>query len=288
MNQRFVFKTIEEKLTPIGGMTAVGAWIAQTKLNARLNAQVLSGRPKPQIPNGDVVSSYVGLLCQGKNDFDHIEAFRDDEFFQLSLGLTAIPSSPTLRQRLDEGAQNPKWMTIIQEENTRLLTQAKPHLQEITASGHIPLDLDVSIFDNSGSKKEGLGWTYLRTMGYAPMFAYLGKEGFCVAVELRNGSTHCQKGTPAFLRKAIQQAQQITSNPLVVRLDSGHHSRENLAIFFEQNVNFIVKRNLHKETPESWKAIAQEQAVVAQSMKDGLTRYYGKVTWWFVLRETNY
>lgn len=138
MNHRFVFKTIKEKLTPIGGMTAVGAWIAQTQLRERLNTQILSGRPKPQISNGDVVSSYVGLLCQGKNDFDHIESFRDDEFFRLSLGLTAIPSSPTLRQRLDEGAQSPKWMAIIQEENTRLLTRAKPHLQEVTPFGHIP------------------------------------------------------------------------------------------------------------------------------------------------------
>lgn len=60
------------------------------------------------------------------------------------------------------------------------------------------------------------------------MFAYLGKEGFCVAVELRNGSAHCQNGTPAFLRRVIQESKKITSNPLLVRMDSGHHSRENL------------------------------------------------------------
>jgi len=51
----------------------------------------------PHIPNGDVVSAYIGLLCQSKSDFDQIEPFREDPFFRLSLDLKEVPSSPTLR-----------------------------------------------------------------------------------------------------------------------------------------------------------------------------------------------
>lgn len=34
------------------------------------------------ISNGDVISTYLGLLCQGKSDFDAIEPFRQDDFFR--------------------------------------------------------------------------------------------------------------------------------------------------------------------------------------------------------------
>ena len=68
----------------------------------RLNASTVRGAENPDISNRDVVAAYLGLLVQGKNDFDHIEAFRGDQFYSLSLGLKNVPSSPTLRQRLDQ------------------------------------------------------------------------------------------------------------------------------------------------------------------------------------------
>ena len=44
----------------------------------------------------------IGLLCLGKPDFDAIEPFRNDPFFTRALDLDAVPSSPTLRQRLGQ------------------------------------------------------------------------------------------------------------------------------------------------------------------------------------------
>jgi hypothetical protein len=73
----------------------------------------------PDIKNGDIAIAYIGLLCQGKNDFDSIEIFRQDPFFKTSLGNRQIPSSPTLRQRMDMAGNN--WNTIILEESARLL-----------------------------------------------------------------------------------------------------------------------------------------------------------------------
>ncbi|MEX1337360.1 hypothetical protein ABG088_03615 [Hydrogenibacillus schlegelii] len=51
-----------------------------------------------------MVKSYVGILCQGKSDFDSLETVRDDDAFLLSLNLAHVPSSPTVRQRLDQVA----------------------------------------------------------------------------------------------------------------------------------------------------------------------------------------
>ena len=52
----------------------------------------------------DLVRTYLGLLCQGKNDFEAVEGIRDDIFFREALGITRVPSSARLRQRFDEQA----------------------------------------------------------------------------------------------------------------------------------------------------------------------------------------
>jgi len=64
---------------------------------------------------------------------------------------------------------------------------------------YLPVDIDVSTMDNSDSHKEGVSRTCMGTDGYAPIFAYLGAEGYLLDCELRPGSLHSQKGTPAFL-----------------------------------------------------------------------------------------
>jgi hypothetical protein len=43
----------------------------------------------------------VGLLALGKSDFEAIEPFRTDRFFKEALGLSKVPSSAWMRQRLD-------------------------------------------------------------------------------------------------------------------------------------------------------------------------------------------
>lgn len=65
--------------------------------------------------------------------------------------------------------------------------------------------------DNSGTKKEGVSRTYKGHDGFAPIFSYLGKEGYGVHVELREGKTHCQKNTDAYLKASIEYARRVTA-----------------------------------------------------------------------------
>ena len=57
---------------------------------------------------------------------------RRDAFFRDALGLAAVPSSPTLRQRMDTLAESGDTaltaLTALDEANERLLRHAKPTL----------------------------------------------------------------------------------------------------------------------------------------------------------------
>ena len=125
--------------------------------------------------------------------FAALDLFRHDPFFVQSLGLTVCPSEATLRQRLD--GVDAAFDHILKDESARLLRQRIPALEPIATSdgAFVPVDADVSPFDQSGSQKEGVSNTYKNYPGYAPIFAYLGREGYLVNAELREGKQHCQR-----------------------------------------------------------------------------------------------
>ena len=72
-----------------------------------------------------------------------------------------MPSSSRLRQRLDQ--VQGRFDRILREESARLAPKVTPCQGELVA-----LDIDVSPWDNSGSHKEGVEFTYKGFCGYAP------------------------------------------------------------------------------------------------------------------------
>jgi hypothetical protein len=128
-----------------------------------------------------------------------------------------------------------------------MLKNSKAHLTPLD-TGHIPLDADVFPQDNSGTKKEKVSYTYKGYDGYAPMAAYLGLEGWCLEVELRPGSQHCQKGFPDFLKRVLAKARVLTGKKLLVRLDSGHDALENRVLLRKADkVSYIISWNPRQE-----------------------------------------
>ena len=57
------------------------------------------------IPHIDLVRTYLGLLCQGKNDFETVEGVRKNPFFQQALGIGCMPSSAWLRREFPAGGE---------------------------------------------------------------------------------------------------------------------------------------------------------------------------------------
>ena len=268
-----------ERLISASGLSIVGLLLGKTDLANRLNRSRLKENASPHIRHSDVAFAYIGLLCQGKSDFDYVREMESDvEFYCRALGIRDIPSSETLRQRLDMAGD--RWRRDILEENTVLLKESGAAFTPCHGA-YVPLDVDVSPFDNSGTKKQGVARTYKGFDGYAPIFAYLGAEGYLIHTELRNGSDHSQKNTVPFLRETILQAKQLTAAPLLLRMDAGNDSQENIQLCREPETqcDYIIKRNLRKESPDAWHAVALKHAVRVENPRPGKTVYIGSDYW---------
>lgn len=277
---QFIIAETDDVLVSHSGLALVGTLLQRTALRRRLDALDVPARHRPTLSHGEVLLSMVGLLCLGKSDYADIEAFRGEAFFPRALGLSRLPSEETLRQRLDQiaaaPAGGPAAVEALHEESADMVRRHAPRLvpcHEALA----PLDVDVSPWDNSDSKKEGLGWTYKQFDGFAPAFAYLGQEGYLLHAELRPGNQHCQNGTPEFLVRAIALARRATKAPLLVRMDAGNDDGDNLRILRKSGVDWIIKRNLRRESHDEWLEIAQAHGT-AEEPREGQVIWTGETT----------
>lgn len=241
-------KQLDYDLTPTAGLALVGHFL---KTLAPALADVDAALPvRTGVATSDIVRSYLGLLVQGKSDFDAIENLRGDKFFKQALGIGLLPSSPTLRQRMDAHASSLAGQVTPMIE--RLLARHAPDYG-VLPCGWLPLDIDTFAMDNSGTAKEGVGRTYAGVDGYCPLAAYLGSHGFCLDLVLRPGTQHSAKHTDDDLRRIVPMAQRLSAAgpkaPLLARLDSGFDSSALMACIEAMNtsgqpqVDWIIKWN---------------------------------------------
>ena len=229
-NKNIIVEFTNERIIPASGLAVVGALLGKSGFIKKLNRMdITSNRSQHQIKNGDIVLTYLGMLCMGKPYFEAVHEMDDDkDFYKTAL-----------------------------------------------ANGLVPVDIDVTPMDNSKSKKEGVSRTYKGFDVYAPMMAYIGTEGYAINFELREGKQHCQKGTVEFLQETIKLCHKLTDKPLLIRLDSGNDSIDNVAVLMDTGCFFIIKRNLRRESTDDWFEMAKQYFQNVNSPRDGKTVYIG-------------
>jgi hypothetical protein len=222
----FHLKQSTRLLTSTAGLMLIGQCLLVAELD-RLDVRL----PKRgKIKLSDLVKGYLGLLALGKSDFEAIEAFRRDRFFQEALGISQMPGSVWLRQQLEAHAAALRDPT--DDWSVRLIRRSGA---PITADdGFVCLDFDTFVMDNSGTRKECVGRTYPGVDGYTPIAAYLGNEGGCVGLELRPGSQHSALETHDFLERVLPRVQALVApdQRVLARSDSGFDSAR---LLFQQD-----------------------------------------------------
>jgi hypothetical protein len=239
----FIYQATDEEIMPFGGLPIVSRLIEETQLSKRLDALPYRESGKALIPNSDIIKTMIGIMAQGKADYATVAEFDDSDYFAYAMNISKIPSQERLRQRLD--MMSPIVKDIIDSECINLLKKLNVTLTP-TFKKYIPFDIDVSPFDNSNTKKEGCNCTYKLHDGFAPMFGYLGSEGYLIGTEFREGKQHSQAGTKDFLKVCIDRIRQVTDQPVLLRADSGNDAAENVDLLLEEKIDFVIKKNFRR------------------------------------------
>jgi len=261
------------QLTSYSGLALVGQCCQIAQVDAVIDPRI----PVSQgMRTSDLAKSMIGLLSLGKSDpstalrtgFEAIEPFRQDRFFKQALGLSKIPGSVWMRQRLDSKASLIR--DTASELAVRLLERAQAPITPYR--GYVCCDIDTFAMNNSGSRKEAVSRTYQGFDGYTPIAVYLGNEGWAIGLELRPGSQHSARETEYVYERVCPRIERLVSadQPVLLREDSGFDSarllwakateRDRLQ-GLGRSFDFICTWNPRQQDKAAW--IAQAEAAEA-------------------------
>lgn len=259
------------------GLVLVNNIINSTNFKQNINNKTHIKVQSREISNKDIFMTYIGILAQGKTEFERADEYRNNKYFKEALDIEKSPSCSILRQRFnaigDIESNLNDMKKIIDQTNLEILQNQNVELTPCYKN-YVPLDIDVTPMDNSGSKKEGVSYTYKEFEGFAPIMAYIGTEGYLMKCELREGKANgqCAKTVP-FLKSTIDIAKKASKKHLLVRTDCGHECCDNVLVFTEKSVDFLMKKkNTVADKPEFYFKQAQKEGRKKET-REGKERY---------------
>ena len=102
---RIIYRLTDKRIPAATGIGLVGDILNNAGFQERFRkVRSENKRSRKQIDCGAILTTFIGLLCMGKPDFDAVAEFQNDAaYYQTVLHLTkGFPSAATLRQRMDE------------------------------------------------------------------------------------------------------------------------------------------------------------------------------------------
>ena len=289
-----------DRINAQGGLALIGKLIAKLcplgrlfrpKAKAADDAATPGARPRKErsdkLSDVDLLKTQIGLLAMGRSQYEDIESFRETppqapggrrpENFAQCLGTAFVPGESTLRTGIKALADaDGQSIAKLSGCSLNILKHQPIGPRQHAGWRFVPCDVDVACFDNDGSHRENLGRTYHGYDGFAPIFAYIGAQGYLLDHELRPGTQHCQKGTPEFLTHMFGRLGQLKlKHDVLVRMDSGNDSADTLAVLRASGHRFIVKRNQRQESPVKWLSLAMAMGAPNETPRPGKDVWLG-------------
>lgn len=278
--KKFNIEYTSDKLQSNSGLIFTGHIFQQMWFRSNLiQAGCSEEAPEGCYSDLDILGCALGLLSLGQSDYEDIHAYRPDEFFAHALGVSAVPSRETLRQRLDKLARRKRTglFAALQKSNLQLLAQPGVVFSPIQGTTLVPLDFDVTPLDNTGSHKEGVEQTYKKDVqGYAPMMTYFGSQGYLLNHQFRPGSAHSNTpGTLAYIKKTLRFARQLCPQPILARFDCANDAAENAYhLSQDDDLFYIIKRNGAQLDTPALEAFTLQHFTHTRQAQKGVTLYF--------------
>lgn len=105
----------------------------------------------------------------------------------------------------------------------------------------VVIDLDSTIVEVYGTKKQGARFGYTKKRGYHPLVATVAGTGDVVGVRARGGNAHSGRGAAGFLTEVFNRVRAAgAAGPMVLRADSGFYAKAVVKACEQAEVAFSI------------------------------------------------
>lgn len=123
----------------------------------------------------------------------------------------------------------------------------------------LTIDLDSTVCQAYGRKKQGCRFGYTKVRGYHPLLATLAQTGEVVHSRMRGGNAGSARGATSFAVETISRVRDAgATGPLTVRADSAFYSKSLLWALRKADVRFSVTVRMNKSIRAAIDAIPDE------------------------------
>jgi hypothetical protein len=117
------------------------------------------------------------------------------------------------------------------------------------------IDVDSTICEVHGTRKQGAGYGYTHVLGYHPVLATRAETGEVLHVRFRKGSANTQRGAQRFVRETVGRVRRAgAGGELTLRCDSGFFSKYVVQACNDHDVRYSITV---RQTPAIQRAIEQ-------------------------------
>jgi hypothetical protein len=103
------------------------------------------------------------------------------------------------------------------------------------------IDVDSTICEVEGKKKEGAAYGYTKVLGYHPILASRADTGEIVHARMRKGSANTARGARRFIDEVIARLRRASAaGEVVMRFDSGFWSNDTIATLARHRVSYTM------------------------------------------------
>lgn len=224
----------ESNLVPNAGLLLVSTLISRLGLESLINEKVKIPSKKGGYLPGRKVLTLVDAMLSGASHIDHADILRAGATKEvLSHRVMASSTLGTFLRSFTFGH-----VRQLESAAGEALIRAWSHIK---LPGSITLDVDSTICEVTGKKKQGAAYGYTKVLGYHPLLATRADTGEIIQGRMRKGSANTQRGSKHFVKELIANLRKAGANgDITLRFDSGFWSKETIEILEKRNVFYTM------------------------------------------------
>ena len=193
----------------------------------------------------DHILTMIYNMLTGGSTLSDINRFRDDQGAKRLLGTERIPHATTTGDFLARFGEdrNAVALSELREVGEDLQQQSFAMLPRVRREV-ATIDLDSSIHEVYGEKKEGADFAYNNTWSYSVLYGTLAETGDLLYMDLREGYRHTSYGSKDVLPGMIKRVGEHF-RAVRMRADSGYYDQKLVQICAARGVEFFIVAKKH-------------------------------------------
>jgi len=226
----------DPNLVANSGLLLISTLVSRLGLEKLINSTVNLGSAVGGFRPGRKVLTLVHAMVAGASHIDHADILRAGSTSKVLSHRVMAPST------LGTFLRSFTFGHVRQLE--AVIGQALANAWDLgcgPGSKRLVVDIDSTICEVSGKKKQGTGFGYTKKLGYHPMIAIRSDTGEILHARMRKGSANTQRGTKRFVEELVARLRRAgATGQIVIRFDSGYWSNETIATLARLKVSYTM------------------------------------------------